>query len=51
MKQTVSNQMGSGHIAQQNFAASIELMYATQKSLYFYSKGIPLPVILGGQKS
>jgi len=43
--------MDSGLIAQQNFAVSIELMYATQKSLFFYARGISLPVIIGGQKS
>ena len=51
MKHRISNQMDGRHMAQQDFAVSIELMYAIQKSLYFYTRGIPLPVIVGGQKS
>ncbi len=51
MKHRISNQMDGRHMAQQDFAVSIQLMYATQKSVYFYTRGISFPVIVRGQKS
>jgi len=51
MKQTVSNRMDDGLIAQQSLAESIELLLATNDSLFFWGKGMPIAHIIKGGKS
>jgi len=51
MKQTVSNQMDGGLNAQQSIAESIELLFAANDSVFFWSQGKPIANIINGGKS
>jgi len=51
MEQHVSNRMDGGHIAQQSFAVSMELLFAANDSAFFWSKGEPIAHIINGDKN
>ena len=46
MKQTVSNQMGDGHIVKQDFTAYVRLLQAIEHSQFSYKKGMTVAAII-----